>query len=132
MIVLARTNETEMIDEAHRRFQSVSFEVCDPRELAGFPNGVMDLVWFSYNGIDSIGHSDRLRALGEIYRVLAPGGAFCLLVAQSQRSDQRALESLYGYRNRNAHPLKYPDRFFQAPDRGICAGLLRLPAQSAA
>ena len=66
----------EMITECRRCYPSIAFEVCDARELSRFPNESFDLVFFSYNGIDSIGHSDRLRALREIYRVLARGGAF--------------------------------------------------------
>jgi ubiquinone/menaquinone biosynthesis C-methylase UbiE len=38
--------------------------------------GPFDLVLFSFNGLDALGHEDRLRTLAEVRRVLRPGGHF--------------------------------------------------------
>jgi ubiquinone/menaquinone biosynthesis C-methylase UbiE len=65
-----------MISACRERFPSVSFEVCDARDLSRFRDNFFDLVFFSFNGIDNLEHGGRLAALREIYRVLAHGGAF--------------------------------------------------------
>ena len=38
--------------------------------------GAFDLVLFSFNGLDALGHEDRLLTLTEVRRVLRPGGYF--------------------------------------------------------
>lgn len=38
--------------------------------------GEFDFVLFSFNGIDAVGHEQRLRILAEVRRVLRPGGHF--------------------------------------------------------
>jgi SAM-dependent methyltransferase len=65
-----------MVAQCKARYPSVSFEVCDARDLSRFGPEAFDLIFFSFNGIDSIGHADRLKALREIYRALAKSGAF--------------------------------------------------------
>ena len=52
------------------------FDVGDARDLSRFRDGEFDVVLFSFNGIDNLGHEDRLHVLGEIHRVLRPGGTF--------------------------------------------------------
>jgi SAM-dependent methyltransferase len=47
----------------------------DARDLAGI-EGPFDFALFSFNGIDAVGHEDRLRVLAEVRRLLAPGGRF--------------------------------------------------------
>ena len=66
----------EMIAAARQRYPSALFEICDAREMSRFSDEAFDFIMFSYNGIDYVGHSDRLRILGEIHRVLAYGGIF--------------------------------------------------------
>ncbi len=39
-------------------------------------DGEFDFVLFSFNGIDAVGHEERLRILAEVRRVLRPGGCF--------------------------------------------------------
>lgn len=65
-----------MIEACRKRFPSVAFRQCDARDLSAFDDGSFDLVMFSFNGIDYVGHADRLRILGEVRRVLRDGGAF--------------------------------------------------------
>lgn len=67
----------EMIRRARAQFPDVDFRHMDARDLSAFPDGMFALVCFSFNGIDYVPHADRLRILGEIRRVLAPGGCFC-------------------------------------------------------
>jgi SAM-dependent methyltransferase len=52
------------------------FDVGDARDLSRFHDGEFDVVLFSFNGMDTLGHDDRLRVLGEARRVLCPGGTF--------------------------------------------------------
>jgi SAM-dependent methyltransferase len=48
----------------------------DARDLRVFADETFDFVLFAFNSIDYIAHDDRIRALGEIHRVLKPGGLF--------------------------------------------------------
>lgn len=56
------------------RFSNVSLDVGDVRDLGRFAAGSFDFVLFSYNGLDSIGHDDRLIALAELRRVTDAAG----------------------------------------------------------
>ncbi len=51
--------------------------VGDARDLSDI-EAPFDFVLFSYNGIDSVGHDDRLAILAETRSVLAPGGHFLM------------------------------------------------------
>jgi SAM-dependent methyltransferase len=46
----------------------------DARNFSTFADGSFDFVFFSYNGIDAVGHADRQRILREIARVIRPSG----------------------------------------------------------
>ncbi|MBM3699884.1 MAG: class I SAM-dependent methyltransferase [Actinobacteria bacterium] len=52
------------------------FIECDARNMDEIADNCFDFILFSYNGIDSFGNDDRMRALAEIRRVLRPGGIF--------------------------------------------------------
>ena len=52
------------------------FMESDVRSMNMFGSGMFDFVLFSYNGIDSFSHEDRLTALKEIRRVLKNNGYF--------------------------------------------------------
>jgi len=56
---------------------NVSFEVCDARDMAMFPDHSFGFVLFSYNGIDYLSHEDRLRAFQEMKRVAERGALVC-------------------------------------------------------
>jgi ubiquinone/menaquinone biosynthesis C-methylase UbiE len=47
----------------------------DARDLS-VVEGPFDFVLFSFNGIDAVGHEDRLKILSEVHRVLQPQGNF--------------------------------------------------------
>jgi SAM-dependent methyltransferase len=69
----------EMVDLANAsvpRDAHVSLMEGDARDLSHFPESSFDVVLFSCNGIDAVGHDDRLTILREVRRVLAPRGEF--------------------------------------------------------
>lgn len=65
-----------MVDLCRICYPDRSFRHLDARDLAVFPTGHFHLVYFSFNGIDTVGHDDRQRIIGEVRRVVAPGGYF--------------------------------------------------------
>ncbi len=65
-----------MVDFCKNQYPDLAFEHCDARDLSRFDDGEFDFVMFSYNGIDYIGHDDRMQVLDEIQRVLKKGGVF--------------------------------------------------------
>lgn len=60
-----------------REDETTSFLVCDARDMAGTLDERFDFVLFSFNGLDSVGHEDRLAILSEIRRVTKDDGYFC-------------------------------------------------------
>lgn len=68
MIELAR----QLIGNEDERVQ---LGVADARDLT-FLERPFDFVLFSFNGLDSVGHEDRLRILAEVRRLLRPDGTF--------------------------------------------------------
>jgi SAM-dependent methyltransferase len=66
----------EMVTACRARYPGVDVRVGDVRDLSSLPADHFAFVLFSMNGLGMLGHDDRLRALAEIRRVLAPGGAF--------------------------------------------------------
>lgn len=65
-----------MVDACRRRFPDARFELADARALSGVADDSIFLAVFSCNGIGMVSHVDRLRILGEVHRVLQPGGIF--------------------------------------------------------
>jgi SAM-dependent methyltransferase len=53
-----------------------ALQVADVRDLPESWLGQFDFVFFSFNGIDEVGHEDRLLALRQIRRVLKDDGVF--------------------------------------------------------
>ncbi|MBC5782257.1 class I SAM-dependent methyltransferase [Ramlibacter sp. USB13] len=68
-----------MVDHCRRQFGSARcrFEVMDVRDLSALGTKRFDLVLFSFNGLDYLGHDDRLRALAQVRSVCRPGALFC-------------------------------------------------------
>jgi SAM-dependent methyltransferase len=58
------------------RFPGVDFRCGDASDLAPFGDASFDAVVFSFNGMDHAPPARRLKILGEIRRVLRPGGLF--------------------------------------------------------
>jgi SAM-dependent methyltransferase len=68
-----------MVDLARTRVvprEGVRFEHGDARDLARFRATPFDIVLFSYNGIDSVSHADRVLIFEQVFEVLAPDGLF--------------------------------------------------------
>ena len=76
----------DMIESCRKRFAGVCFLHGDVREMNKFKNEEFDYVMFSFNGLDSINHEDRLKGLREIYRVLKQD---CLFVFSSHNRNHR-------------------------------------------
>lgn len=66
----------QFVSLVRRKFSIDSVFHCDARDMRRFPDHAFDFALFSFNGLDYVDHEGRLAALGEVRRVLAPGGAF--------------------------------------------------------
>lgn len=69
------------------------FDLLDVRNLCQISSNSFDFILFSFNGLDSLEHTDRIKALNEFSRLLAPNG---LLVFSSHNLN--ALPNLFNYR----------------------------------
>lgn len=68
-----------MVAAATKAFPGADLRVGDARDLSAFAFGAFDAVVFSYNGLDYLWPDEaRSRCLGEIRRVLRPGGVLLL------------------------------------------------------
>ncbi len=66
-----------MVEAARRAHPGVDLRVGDASDLSDIPDASIDLVLFSYNGLDYVFPRDRRRrCIAEVRRVLAPGGTF--------------------------------------------------------
>ena len=68
----------DMVAACQQRFAGyappLQFEIGDARDLSKFSDHSFDFILFSFNGIDYISHSDRIKVFEEIRRVGKPGG----------------------------------------------------------
>jgi len=62
------------LDYCRRTLSHMKFVLCDARDLSPIPDASSDVIIFSFNGIDTLGHSDRLLALAGMRRILTPAG----------------------------------------------------------
>ncbi len=81
----------------------------DARSMTEFKDNTFDFILFSYNGIDSFCHNDRLEALKEIRRVLKDNGYFCFSSHNLNWDDLYDLFSFKAGKNRpwNENGIKY-------------------------
>jgi ubiquinone/menaquinone biosynthesis C-methylase UbiE len=66
----------QMISACRERYPDLTFVQADATDLSIFGDASFDFVLFSYNGIDTMSHGNRLKVLREVSRVLCPGGSF--------------------------------------------------------
>lgn len=76
-----------LVAAAQRIYPAYRIQWGDARALTDFADGSFDFVFFSFNGIDSVSHEDRLQILSESRRVLRPGGN--LIFSSHNRSYER-------------------------------------------
>lgn len=69
-------NSPGMVQATRERFGLESVWCCDARDLSRFADCTFDFALFSWNGIDYITYPERSQVLGEVARVLRPGGIF--------------------------------------------------------
>ncbi len=105
----------EFIAAARIRFPHTDLRIGDARDLSAFATGSVDVVMFSFNGIDYVDHADRLVILGEIRRVLAPGGLF---VFSTHNRDWVRFDKM---------PWQQPERLGRQWLRASVQGLRALP-----
>ncbi len=66
----------EMVSACRSLYPGIDVRRGDASNLSEFPTSRFKLVFFSYNGIDNLGHEDRLRVLDEARRVVQGDGLF--------------------------------------------------------
>jgi len=74
----------DMVAVSRERFPDLDIRQMDARDLSVLADRRFALALFSYNGIDYVGHADRLRIMAELRRVLADDG--WLLFSSHNRS----------------------------------------------
>jgi SAM-dependent methyltransferase len=97
----------EMIERCRRRYPTVNFQPADARDLSIFPDSSFDFALFSNNGIDAVGHEDRLKILREVHRKLKERGLF---VFSSHNRNSRVPKP-WSLRQFDVNPLRAPLRF---------------------
>lgn len=102
---------SEMIRACRADRPDLDFRVADARALSEFGDGTVDLAVFAFNGIDAVGHADRLKILDEIRRVTVPGGAF-LFSSHNRNVEIEPAWSLVNF-ELSANPLKLPLRLWR-------------------
>ena len=94
-----------MINVCKEKFKttipSAKFEVADVRNLSQFSTGYFDFVFFSFNGLDTISHEERIIALKEIKRICSPNSYFCF-----SSHNLQCLPDFFKIRFR-LHPIKF-------------------------
>jgi SAM-dependent methyltransferase len=76
----------EMVDVCRSLYPGVDFRHGDARDLSQFDDNSFAMVVFSCEGICMVDHQGRMAILGEVLRILRPGGIF-LFSTMNQDSD---------------------------------------------
>ena len=71
----------DMIKSCKKIFKDVRLIHGDVRNMGIFEDEMFNFVLFSYNGLDSVCHEDRIRGLNEIHRMLKQDGLFVFFFA---------------------------------------------------
>lgn len=105
----------EMIEQCRRRIPGVCFAVMDARDLSAFTDASFDFVLFSNNGIDSVGHEDRLEVLKEVRRILKDEGLFVFSSHNRNFRTPRPWEIQHLAINPLRDPVRFGKRAFSYP-----------------
>lgn len=97
----------QMIGRCRARFPSVKFELADARDLSRLADSNFDFVLFSNNGIDAVGHDDRIEILRQVHRKLSAGGLFIF----SSHNRKALVPKPWDIRQFDVGPLRAPLRF---------------------
>jgi len=64
-----------MIEHCRRALPDIEFVCCNVRDLrSSYPARSVDVAVFTFNGIDTLSHEDRLTSFAGLHEVLAPNG----------------------------------------------------------
>jgi len=94
----------DMVKEAGVHFPEARLEERDARDLSAYGDGQFDFVMFSFNGMDCLSHEGRMQTLGEIHRVLKPGGLFAF--SSHNRDKPKGKPYELRFLNRSKHPAR--------------------------
>jgi len=90
---------TAMIDVCLEKYGNEHYFLsCDARNMKEIQDNSYDFVMFSYNGIDSFSHEERIASLKEIHRILRPDGYFCF---SSHNLNWTGLARIFSLKHRN-------------------------------
>ncbi|MFL9907046.1 class I SAM-dependent methyltransferase [Paraburkholderia sp. RL17-337-BIB-A] len=64
----------KLLEIAQSRYPELDLRHMDARDMSALPSGHYGLAQFSWNGIDCVDYDDRAKILGEMYRLVRPGG----------------------------------------------------------
>jgi SAM-dependent methyltransferase len=92
-----------MVEGCKKQYPAINIICCDARNMSIFEDGQFDLVLFSFNGIDTVTHADRLAILREIFRVLKINGNF---VFSSHNRDYAGFNKFKSYKL-SLNPFKF-------------------------
>lgn len=84
----------------------VKIRLGDVRSMPEFESGYFDFVMFSYNGLDSISHEERIQALREMKRVGKKGGYLFF-----SSHNLQYINTMYKWRKKESRSLAY--RFYR-------------------
>jgi SAM-dependent methyltransferase len=118
-----------MIAACRERFPGVAFKHGDAREMASFGHNRFSLVFFSFNGIDCVDHSDRFKVYAAARDALASGGYF-VFSAHNLRDDRERLAKpwqlkLHDWRAARASPRDFARTLYHLLAQNISYWRLR-------
>ena len=81
-----------MVNACKQKYPTLNFLHGDASHMDIFDNASFDFAFFSFNGIDCMSQSKRIRTLKEIFRLLKPGG--CFAFSSHNLDDRRIVKAL--------------------------------------
>jgi SAM-dependent methyltransferase len=98
-----------MIAACKTRFPNAKFLHCDARNMEHFGENRYGFIWYSFNGLDCLNHEERQAVIGQIFKMLKPGGLFFFSSHNLEAAREKPFQlSLYQW---NWHPRKLLKNF---------------------